>query len=155
MALTASEIIREILSKDLDMLADAVIQSAKQRGVTLSLETMRSKIYNIRSDMKKKAMMPQPLSPKPTQPGKSAATKLAPPAPAVKKVVATPVPTKVASDLPVVLSNVALVNKIVGVCGGPDQARQTAEAVRTCGGVDLFLQYLKLVAGIRTTESPA
>ena len=77
-------------------------------------------------------------------------------APAVKKVVAAPAasaPTEAArTELPEVLSNVALVNKIVGICGGPDQARQTAEAIRTCGGVDLFLQYLKLVAGIRTSE---
>jgi hypothetical protein len=31
-----------------------------------------------------------------------------------------------------------------------DQARQVAEAVRACGGIDAFLQHLDLVAGIRT-----
>jgi hypothetical protein len=49
-----------------------------------------------------------------------------------------------------VFANVALVNKVVGTAGGVEQARQVAEAVRSCGGVDSFLQHLDLVAGIRT-----
>ena len=47
------------------------------------------------------------------------------------------------------MANVALVNAVVGTCGGAEQARQVAEAVRACGGVDAFLQHLELVAGIR------
>jgi hypothetical protein len=49
-----------------------------------------------------------------------------------------------------VLANVALVNKAVGAAGGVEQARQVAEAVRSCGGVAAFLQHLDLVAGIRS-----
>ena len=47
-------------------------------------------------------------------------------------------------------ANVALVNEVVGTAGGVEQARQVAEAVRSCGGVDAILQHLDLVAGIRT-----
>jgi len=60
-----------------------------------------------------------------------------------------PKPTAPPSGLAAVLANVALVNQVVGLCGGPDQARKVAEAVAACGGVDAFLQHLDLVAGIR------
>jgi len=52
-----------------------------------------------------------------------------------------------------VLANVALVNKIVGLCGGVENARQAADAVKACGGTEGFLQHLELVASIRSVES--
>jgi hypothetical protein len=55
-------------------------------------------------------------------------------------------------DLAGVLGNVALVNTVVGLCGGVENARRAAEAVRSCGGVDPFLLHLDLVAGIRSAE---
>ncbi|MBY0458369.1 MAG: hypothetical protein K2V38_13600, partial [Gemmataceae bacterium] len=64
---------------------------------------------------------------------------------------ATAAPVGAATDLGSTLSNVSLVNAVFGVCGGADPARQVAEAVRACGGVDAFLQYLDLVAGIRAS----
>ena len=45
-------------------------------------------------------------------------------------------------------SNIALVNKVAREAG-VEQARQVAEAVRACGGVEAFVQHLELVAGIR------
>jgi hypothetical protein len=51
--------------------------------------------------------------------------------------------------LAALLANVALVDRVAGACGGVDNARQVAEAVRACGGVDPFLMHLDTVAGIR------
>jgi hypothetical protein len=42
-------------------------------------------------------------------------------------------------DLTGVFGNVVLVNKVVGVSVGIENAHAVAEAVRACGGVDEFL----------------
>ena len=58
--------------------------------------------------------------------------------------------TAAAPTWPAVLANVALVNAVVGpVPGAWRTPAGSAEAVRSCGGVDAFLQHLDLVAGIR------
>ena len=54
-----------------------------------------------------------------------------------------------APELTAVLANVALVNDVAAACGGVDQARKVAEAVRVCGSVEAFLQHLELVAKVR------
>jgi len=51
------------------------------------------------------------------------------------------------------LTNVLLVNTIVGICGSIENVRQAAEAVQACGGVEAFLQHLELVAKIRESEA--
>lgn len=52
-------------------------------------------------------------------------------------------------NLAEVLANVALVNSVIGTCGGVEQVRQVAEAIRSCGGVAAFLTHLDLIASIR------
>jgi hypothetical protein len=89
-----------------------------------------------------------------TAPAKMAATPvkttaaLKPAAPSAKMSASKPV-VSTPTDVNIVFSNVNLVNKVVGVAGGVDQARQVAEAVRSCGGVEPFLKHLELVAGIK------
>jgi len=58
-----------------------------------------------------------------------------------------------AHDLAGIFANVALVNKVRTLCGGTENAKQVAEAVRECGSVDVFLQHLDLVTGI-THDGP-
>ena len=102
---------------------------------------VRKVVHNVRSELKHKAGKPTPAmtaarqTPAPTKPAPKATASAAP------------------ADLTKVFANVALVNKVVGIAGGVDQARKVAEAVRACGGVDAFLKHLDLVAGIRTSEA--
>src|SRR5262249_34808273 len=150
---STSAVVRSILSADLNLPADEVIKRAKARGLKASEATIRHLVYNVRSELKKAA----PKSAAPSKPAQAAARQTpAPPAPA-KSPAARPAPkpavSSAPSELTKVFANVALVNKVVGVAGGVDQARKVAEAVRACGGVDAFLKHLDLVAGIRTSEA--
>lgn len=126
---SVSPVVRAILSADLELPADAVIAKARAKGVTAPDATVRNLVHNIRSELKKAGIKPKP-----------APATVAPPTPA-----AAPAP-----ELSGVLSNVALVNAAVAASGGVEQARQVADAVRACGGPEAFVQYLDLVAGIRT-----
>jgi len=108
--------------------------------VTASAASIRTVVHNIKSDLRK------------------AAARKAKPAPAAARQTlpkATPtatLPTPLSSPAPkvsAVFANVALVNQVVGAAGGVEEARKVAEAVRTCGGVEAFLQHLDLVAAIR------
>jgi hypothetical protein len=97
---------------------------------------------------------PVPVAAKPTTPAaKPPAAK--PSAPAAKPAAPKPAApaakpaTAPAAAFTGVLANVALVDKVAGLSGGIGNARQVAEAVRACGGVDAFLKHLELVAGIK------
>jgi hypothetical protein len=46
-------------------------------------------------------------------------------------------------------ANMASVHRVALACGGVEPARQVAEAVRACGGVDAFLQHRDLLAGLQ------
>jgi hypothetical protein len=134
-----SSVVRAILSENIDLSADAVIAMAKARGLKAPDKSIRSLAHNIKSDLKRGKMKPvlataarQTPAPKPTAPAPKSSPASAP------------------AGVSAVLANVALVNKVVGAAGGVEQARQVAEAVRSCGGVDAFLQHLDLVAGIRS-----
>jgi hypothetical protein len=138
-----SSVVRAILSENIDLSADAVIARAKARGLKAPDKSIRSLTHNIKSDLKRGKMKPvlataarQTPAPKPAAPKPAKASKSSPASASV--------------GLSGVLANVALVNKVVGAAGGVEQARQVAEAVRSCGGVAAFLQHLDLVAGIRT-----
>jgi hypothetical protein len=135
-----------LLSSDINISTDEVIKKARANGVTAPEKSLRDTIYNIKSELRKKAA--KAGVPKPA-PSAAHATKT--PEPALAKTVTDPVPTTSSSapDLSAVLANVALVNTVVGDCGGTEQARKVAEAVRACGGVEAFLQHLELVAKVR------
>jgi hypothetical protein len=161
MAVPVSPVVRTILLTDLEMPADEVIKLAKAKGVTAPEKSVRDTIYNVRSDLRKKAAKSgaKPVAPKPA-PAAARATKTKEPVPApaaVPEPVVTPASAPVLSssapDLSSVLANAALVNTVVGAAGGVEQARKVAEAVRACGSVDAFLQYLDLVAQVRSPSA--
>jgi hypothetical protein len=136
--LTASSVVRDILTVDPTLSADDVIKRAKARGLKTAEGVLRATVHNVRSELKKKA-------------ARAATAAATPPATAPAAPAATPVPASpIPADLTSVLANVARVNAVVEACGGVEPVRQAAEAVRACGGVDGFLVHLDLVAGIRT-----
>jgi hypothetical protein len=134
-----SALIRSVLSENPDLETNEIIRRVKLRGGKASDESIRHNLYNVKSLMKKAPA--QPPQPVPAAARETPAPKAGPSAPAKAAVPA--------ANLAGVLANVSLVNKVVDVAGGVDQARQVAEAVRSCGGVEGFLQHLQLVAGIR------
>jgi hypothetical protein len=131
-AVSVSPVVRAILTADNTLSADEVIKRAKAKGVTAPDSNIRDTVYNIKSELRKKAAKPAPAAARETK---------APAAPAAVAVAP--------SDLASILANVAQVDTAVGACGGVDHARQVAEAVRACGSVDAFLQHLELVAKMR------
>lgn len=116
-----SSVVRAILSDDINLSADEVIKRSRAHGVTTPEQSLRTTTHNIKSDLRKKAAK---AGVKPV-PAAARTTKSPEPAP-VPTVVATKAS---AHDLASVLAAVALVNSVVGVCGGTEQARKVAEAV--------------------------
>ncbi len=137
--LTISGVVREILTADIDLSADDVIDLARSQGLKAPDESIRGAIYNIKGELKKAGAKAAPAMARETALPKSLAPAAA----------STPA---VAGDLTAVLANVALVNAVVGASGGVENARRVGEAVRACGGVEAFLQHLDLVAGIRAPD---
>lgn len=152
---SAYTVAREILTANLDMPTDLVLQKLRQRGVVAPEAKLRHVVHETRSTLRKKAGVaaPKPAAAKPKPPAGKPTPK---PAPAAAKSTVAPAPaaaaTPAALDLNVVFQNVTLVNAVVGLVGGLDNARKVAEAVRACGSVDLFLQHVDLVAGIRVPD---
>ena len=140
--LSVSGIVREALSSDPEMPTDAVIRQAKAQGLRVTDGQIRKSIHNQRAAVRAKVAG---AGVAPTPPTAKAA-------PAVSAAAAT---TAVGSEIAGVLKNVALVNEIVGLCGGVENARLAADAVRACGGPEAFLQLLELVAAIRRGEAAA
>lgn len=142
--LSTSGVVRDILTSDPEMPSDEVIRRAKSKGLRATDEQIRKSINNQRNPIRAKVAAAR-VTP-------TAAREIAPPkaGPAVSAPAATTPGTR---DLASVLGNVALVNTIVGLCGGVENARQTAEAVQACGGLEAFLQHLELVATIRGGEA--
>ncbi len=139
---SVSSVVREILSGDPEMPSDEVIRRAKATGLRATDEQIKKSINNQRTAIRAKvaAVKPAPVAAHETAPPKAA------------PVVSAPA-TTAGPDLAGVLSNVALVNKVVSLCGGVEQARQAADAVQACGGLEAFLQHLELVATIRGGEA--
>ncbi|QJW95414.1 hypothetical protein [Frigoriglobus tundricola] len=137
-AVAASVVVRTILTDDINLAADEVIKRARAKGATGTDKSLRDTIYNVKSGLKKKGVKPAAVP--------AAAREIkAPTAP----MVAATTPSSPSPDLTTMLANVALVNSVVGACGGAESTRKVAEAVRACGGVEAFLQHVDLVAGIR------
>jgi len=137
--------IRSILSANINLTADEVIRKALDKGVKASDKSMRDTVYNIKSELRRKGAKPAPAPAAARETKAPKPTSITPATPAN--------PASSASDLSAILANVALVNTVVGTCGGIDQARQVAEAVRSCGSVEAFLQHLEVVAQVRGAGS--
>lgn len=137
---SVSSVVRDVLTGDPEMPSDEVVRQARSKGLRATDEQIKKSVNNQRNAIRAKV----------------AATKVAPTAahetvpPKAAPVVSAPdAPIPVVPDLAGVLGNVALVNTVVGLCGGVENARRTAEAVQACGGLGAFLQHLELVATIR------
>jgi hypothetical protein len=130
--------VRSILATNIDLTADEVMRKAKDRGVKATDKSLRETVYNVKSELKRQAAKATPAP--------AAAREIKAPKPMPTTTMSDSSPT---SDLAGMLANVALVNTVVGTCGGIEQARQVAEAVRSCGSVEAFLQHLDVVAQVR------
>ncbi len=145
--LSMSTVIRKILTPNIEVSADDAVRRAIASGITASEKSIRANVHTIKSVMRKEAAAAgaakvAPAAARETTPPKAAPVTLA----SAATRASTP-------EFGGVLANVALVNKIVGLCGGVENAREAADAVRACGGVEGFLQHLGLVASIRSAES--
>jgi len=142
--LSVSGVVREVLTGDPEMPSDEVIRRAKVTGLRATDEQIRKSVHNQRNPIRAKvaAMKVAPMAARETAPPMTA--------PAVSAPAAM---TPVAPDLAGVLGNVALVNTVVGLCGGVENARRAAAAVQACGGLEAFLQHVELVSAIRSAES--
>jgi len=134
-----SSIIRNVLTENPSNSTDELIIEVKRRGRKDSDERIRSNIYSVRKHLKKQVTAALTTSTSSTTPVSTT------PAVQLKEADHT-------MELSAVLANVVLVNRALGAVGGIENARQVAEAVRSCGSVELFLQHLETVAGIRTAE---
>ncbi len=133
-----SAIIRDVLKDNPKISTDDAITQVKHQGRKDSSDRIRTNIYSVRKKLKQEVAKPKtPTSPKPVE---------------VQKPMTQPKETALTQDLAAVLANITLVNRAIGAAGGIENARQVADAVRSCGGVDCFLQLLEIVAGIRTAE---
>ena len=141
--LSVSGVVRDILTGDPEMPSDEVIRRAKAAGLRATDEQIKKSINNQRTAIRAKVASAK-VAP-------AAAHETAPPK--ATPAVSAPAATAGIPDLAGVLSNVALVNKVVSLCGGVENARQAAEVVQACGGMEAFLQHLELVATIRSAES--
>ena len=148
--LAISPVVRAILSTDINLPSAKVIELARAKGVKASADSIRGAVYNIRGELKKKGAKPTPV---PAAARTTTAPKTAPAKAAPAKAASTPAPSSSSTNLSSVLANVALVNSVVGACGGTEPARQVTEAVKACGGVEAFLKHLELVAGIRDASA--
>ena len=126
-------VVRTILTAEPTLTAADVVPKVKKKGLTVTDKAVKKAYHNAKAAMRD-------LSPKVVP---AAARETAAPAP-------VPTMSSPGLTLTAMLANVALVNKVVDAAGGVEHARQVAEAVRSCGSVDEFLQHLDLVAGIRT-----
>ncbi len=145
--LTISGVVRDLLSENIDLTVAEVIPKARSKGLKATDVSIRDAVYGIKAELKKARARTAPAAAHETAPPKKTAAPAAVPT-------APTTPAAATIDLSAVLANVALVNAVAGQCGGVENARRAAEAVRACGGVEPFLQHLDLVAGIRAAGAP-
>jgi hypothetical protein len=124
-------VVRAILTAEPTLTVSDIVPKVKKKGLTVTDMAVKKAYHNAKAGMR--AATPKVVP--------AAARETPAPAPAVSSPGLT---------LTAMLANVALVNAVIEAAGGVEQARQVAEAVRSCGSVDEFLQHLDLVAGIRS-----
>ncbi len=145
--LSMSAVLRKILTPNIEVSADDAVRRAIARGITASEKSIRANVHTIKSVMRKEAAAAGAAKVAPSAARETTPPKAAPVASAL------PATTASTPEFGGVLANVALVNKLVGLCGGVENARQAADAVKACGGTDEFLQHLELVASIHSAQS--
>lgn len=134
--LSAYTLAREALTEEPLLSTDNLVIRLKARGVTKKDPKIREIIRKTRGEIRRKAAK----APKPI-PAPAAAVVTVPPAPAAAVVATDP------------FAGVRLANRTAQACGGIAKAREIAEAIRTVGGIDAFLERLDLVADILGSET--
>lgn len=147
-----SAAVREAINGDVNVPAEDIVVLVRAAGVTASDSSIRDAIYNVKSGLRKKAQKPGVKAAKPV-PAAARATKNAPPPPVATAITTIPAAPGSAPDLRAMLANVALVNDVLGTCGGADAARKVVEAVQACGGVEPFLLHLDLITRLRDSAT--
>lgn len=136
--------VKQVLTADPRMSVEEVIAQIAALGVKADPKAVRKSVHNQRTEIANAVKAkPVPAAARTTAGPKTEPASAAVPAPT------PPAAANGPSDLGSVLANVALVNTVAGVCGGVAQARQVAEAVGACGGVEAFLKHLALIESIR------
>ncbi len=135
---SAYTLAREILTADPDLGTDAAVLRIKAAGVTRP--DIRKIVNRTRSDLRGRKGKPRPAA--------AAARTTTQPRPGPNSE-----PKPADADAEAVFASVALANRTAKLCGGVAKAREVAEAIRACGGVDAFLKRLELVAEILGSET--
>lgn len=126
---TPHSITRELLIADPTLSVDALFAKVKPRCASRNDADIRRAVRRTRNEVL------------------AAGAKLAP---AAARATTEPKPATAETEL---FAAIGLVNKTAQLCGGVAKARAIAEAVRSCGGVDVFLRRLDLVAEILGSET--
>ncbi|MBN9120671.1 MAG: hypothetical protein J0I06_16225 [Planctomycetes bacterium] len=142
---SAYSLAREILTADQSLSNDDVLARIKARGVTKPDAYIREAIRGTRNDIRSRGAKPVPTAARTIPEPK--------PAPEVSGEAAVPVSGEVPGEA-ALFAGLALVNKTARLCGGFAKAREIAEAIRSCGGIDAFLKRVELVAEILGSGAP-
>ncbi|AMV26686.1 hypothetical protein VT84_19965 [Gemmata sp. SH-PL17] len=120
---------REVLAADPELPSAVVLSQLKARGVSRSDSEILEAIRKTRMIARHKARA----------------------VPAAAR--ATTASASEGSGEETVFSGLALANKTAHLCGGVAKAREIAEAIRSCGGIDTFLKRLELIAEILSSDT--
>jgi hypothetical protein len=142
--LSAYTLAREALADEPELSTDDLVTRLKARGITKKDPDIREIIRKTRGEIRRKAKKAEGATARPIPVPSAAAVTVPPPA-------VTPVaPAPAAADP---FAGVRLANRTAAACGGIAKAREIAEAIRTVGGIDAFLERLDLVADILGSDT--
>ena len=131
-ALSAYTVAREVLTTDPGLSNDAVLDRIKTRGVTGSDATIREAIRTTRGKLRRAGAIV---------------------APAAARLTVEPKVQAAPPDESSLFASISQVNKAAHLCGGVAKARDIAEAIRACGGLDVFVKRLDIVAEILSSDT--
>ncbi|VTR94662.1 unnamed protein product [Gemmata massiliana] len=120
---------RDVLAADPDLPSAVALSLIKARGVSRSDSEILEAIRKTRGVVRQKAKA----------------------VPAAARETTAPAPETLTEQA--VFTGLALVNKTAHLCGGVAKAREIAEAIRSCGGIDTFLKRLELIAEILNSDT--
>jgi hypothetical protein len=134
--LTVQGVVHEILKADLNLSADDVIQKAKARGLRASDAAIRSSAHNVKSRLKRARAKASPADARETAPPET--PEAAAPAAAVATAPVAAAPAPAGPSMPP-----------TDLAGGRATLAAVNRVVQACGGVDVFLLHLDLLAGLK------
>lgn len=177
-------VVREILTEDIKLDTDTVIARAKEKGVTGDLAAIRKIVNKTRSEMRKRSggkggekgtsiytLARQFLTADATITNDDVLARIKASGAtkgdseirtAIRSVrnellrrgVAKPNTTQPAAEVEP-FRVVSLAAKTASLCGGVTKAREIAESIRSCGGLDAFLKGLSVVAEVLASDAEA